>query len=126
MDKPQNCGLVIFGASGDLTHRKLMPSIYNLFRQSMMPEKFFIMGVSRTSWSDDEFRKQMHDAIKESEKEADENSLKDFIKNLYYMGVQVDEPSHYQELKDRLMQLDFTHDTHGNKIFYLATPPSVY
>src|ERR1044072_2947341 len=108
MDKPQNCALVIFGASGDLTNRKLMPSIYNLFRQNMLPEKFFIMGVSRTGWSDDDFRNQMHDSIKNSEKEADEKSINEFVKNLYYMSIQVDESDHYQQLKDRLMRLHYT------------------
>jgi len=126
MEKPQNCALVIFGASGDLTNRKLMPSIYNIFKQKMLPDKFFVMGVSRTDWSDEDFRKQMHDSIKNSEKDADETSINEFIKHLFYMSIQVDEADHYQQLKDRLMQLNYTYNTGANKIFYLATPPSVY
>src|SRR5438105_15510438 len=125
MDKVDNCAIVIFGATGELTNRKLMHSIYNLFKQKMLTENFFVMGVSRTKWSDDEFRNQMHDSIKNADKEADENLINEFLKNLYYMSIQVDEASHYQELKDRLMHLSFSLKTQGNFIFYLATPPSV-
>ncbi len=64
MKKPDNHILVIFGASGDLTYRKLIPAVYDLFRQNLLPEKFAILGVSRTEITDEKFRDKMKDGIK--------------------------------------------------------------
>ena len=64
MQKPENCTLVIFGASGDLTKRKLIPALFDLFTLNLLPEKFAVLGVSRSKLSDDTFRKQMIDGIK--------------------------------------------------------------
>ena len=65
MDRPENCIVVIFGASGDLTRRKLMPALYDLYRQKLLPEKFAILGVSRTEFSDESFRQKMFEDVNE-------------------------------------------------------------
>ena len=64
MKKPENHILVIFGASGDLTYRKLIPAVYDLHKQKMLPEKFAVLGASRTELSDDKFKEKMKDGIK--------------------------------------------------------------
>ncbi|KAB2844269.1 MAG: glucose-6-phosphate dehydrogenase, partial [Melioribacteraceae bacterium] len=88
MTIPENHILVIFGASGDLTKRKLIPDVFNLKRQKLLPDGFAILGVSRTEISDEEFRKEMKSAIKEfGNNNPDENMIDDFIKSIYYISI---------------------------------------
>ena len=84
MKKPDNHILVIFGASGDLTHRKLIPAVYDLFRQNLLPEKFAILGVSRTEISDEKFRVKMKGGIKifANFKEDDDKLVDNFLQHL--------------------------------------------
>jgi len=80
MNNTENHIYVIFGASGDLTKRKLVPAIYSLFVQNLLPEKFVLLGVSRTEFSDDEFRTNMKSAIKEFKEIDDDSKIDEFIK----------------------------------------------
>jgi glucose-6-phosphate 1-dehydrogenase len=128
MESPDNLIIVIFGASGDLTSRKLIPAIFSLKSQKIMPEKFAILGVGRTKISDEAFRAKMKDAIVSfsEEKITDQAIISDFTKNLYYYSMEDYSGGPYSELKKALLDLDKCYGIGGNHIFYLATPPSVY
>lgn len=120
--------LVIFGASGDLNYRKLIPALYDLYCQKMLPKGFAVLGVSRTVYSDEEFREKVRPGIKEfaNKEAADSAKLEDFLSHLHYQSIDTSSEEDYGTLKERLAQLDAEEDTQGNYIFYLSTPPSLY
>ncbi len=128
MEKPNNCILVIFGASGDLTKRKLMPALYDLFRRDLLPEKFGILGVSRTSFSDESFREKMLEDVKEfcEKQPVESDSLNSFLSHLYYQCTDTKDKEDYANLKSRLDELHKALETENNVIYYLAVPPSLY
>jgi len=128
MDKPANSIVVIFGASGDLTKKKLMPSLFELYKQKMMCDSFAVLGVARTKYEDEAFRDKMFaDVIKYSEdKNIDENLLRRFLNNVYYLSIDTANQDEYIHLKTRLEQLDQVKKTNGNYIYYLSTPPQLY
>ncbi len=120
MKKPQNHILVIFGASGDLTKRKLIPALFDLFKQNLLPEKFAILGASRTKMTDAEFKNIADDFLENS------NKTDDFKKLLYYEPVSPSVENDFETLKNRLVQLEKDLNIPSNYIFYLSTPPTVY
>ena len=128
MKAKDNLILVIFGASGDLTYRKLVPSLYDLHVQGLLPDHFCVLGVSRTEYSDHDFRDKMLKGIREFAKKPtdDEKKLNDFLKYLYYQSIDTKSDEGYQTLKKRLDDLNVQNSTNGNFIFYLSTPPSLY
>lgn len=126
MNNTDNHIYVIFGASGDLTKRKLIPAIYSLFAQNLLPEKFILLGVSRTEFSDDEFRTNMKLAINEFKEIDDVSKIDDFIKRIFYNSINFNEVESYKKLKDKIIDLRTKNDINGNTIFYLSTPPSLY
>ncbi|MFO7448044.1 MAG: glucose-6-phosphate dehydrogenase [Ignavibacteriaceae bacterium] len=128
MDKPANSILVIFGASGDLTKRKLIPSLFELYKQELMCDSFAVLGVSRTHYSDDEYRKKMFNDVKKysDDKNIDDGLLQKFLKNIYYLAIDTEDPDEYSHLKDKLEELDKIKQTKGNFIYYLSTPPKLY
>jgi glucose-6-phosphate 1-dehydrogenase len=128
MKNPKNLIIVIFGASGDLTSRKLMPAIYSLKTQNIMPEKYAIVGVGRTKMSTEDFRVKMSEAIVSfsEEKIGDQNQIKDFVTDLYYQSLDNSSETGYLELKSFLLEIDKKYSIGGNYIFYMATPPSMY
>ncbi len=128
MRKPENHILVIFGASGDLTYRKLIPAVYDLYKQKLLPEKFAVLGVSRTKFSDDKFREKMKDGIKKYSnfKEDEGKLIDDFLKTLSYFTIDTQNPEDFKKLKSHLEKLDGELETKGNTIFYLSTPPNLY
>ncbi len=117
---------VIFGASGDLTKRKLVPAIYSLFVQNLLPEKIALLGVSRTEFSDNDFRQKMKSAINEFKEIDDLSKIDEFIKNVYYTSLNFSDAETYQNLKRKLSGIRKNYDINGNTIFYLSTPPSLY
>jgi glucose-6-phosphate 1-dehydrogenase len=123
--KPENNTIVIFGASGDLTHRKLIPALYHLFENGMLPENFAVLGVSRTKFSDQVFRLKMKAAIEDNE-EHECIALNSFCEHLYYESLNTSDVAEYGNLKERLSELNKKHQTSGNTIYYLSTPPSLY
>lgn len=127
-DKPENCILVIFGASGDLTNRKLLPAIFALNTQNMLPEKFAVLGIGRTEITNHEFREKMKEGIlKYSEQKDFDNSLIDpFLKNLHYISVDTKSLEDYKKIKDELLCLSKEYDIEANYIFYTAVPPNMY
>jgi glucose-6-phosphate 1-dehydrogenase len=128
MENPKNLIIVIFGASGDLTSRKLIPAIFSMKTQKLMPGKYLILGVGRTKISTDEFRRKMADAIVafSEDKEFDKNQIAAFTENLFYLTMDNSELDEYSELKTFLKGADEKFGIGGNYIFYMATPPSMY
>ncbi len=119
------CTIVIFGASGDLTARKLVPALYTLFISDSLPEQFSIVGVSRTEMRDDEFREKLRDhAAAEGRPVLDR--WPEFAAHLFYQAIDYEAQSSYGELADYLETLDGQRQTGGNRIFYLAVPPTLY
>jgi len=126
IDKPIDpCIILIFGASGDLAARKLIPSLYNLYLNKGLPPAFAIVGCSRTDWRRQDFQEKMGRAIQEAGS-LDTALWKEFAEKLYYQAVRYDDPSSYQELAAVLDRIDKKHHTGGNRVFYLALPPSLY
>jgi glucose-6-phosphate 1-dehydrogenase len=128
MENPKNLIVVIFGASGDLTSRKLIPAIFSLSTQDMLPGKFAILGVGRTKISTDDFRNKMKEAIFSfsEEKVTDKNSIDGFVRNLYYHPMDSSSDTEYEGLKSILQDIDSKLTIGGNYLFYMATPPSMY
>ena len=118
------CAIVIFGASGDLTKRKLLPSLYNLAAIGMLPEEFSIIGVARRETSHEEFRAQMTKAMGEfGTQKVDPALWKKFEERMYYCQGNFDDPATYQRLKELLDQSEKKHGTQGNALFYLSVQP---
>jgi len=120
--------IVIFGANGDLTKRKLMPALYRLAYESRIPPAFAVIGNSRTNMSDDQFREKMHEALKEF---LDDTPLEpalweSFARGLYYVAGDVSDPGFYQRLEAKLAAIQQARQTGGNVLFYLSTQPSYY
>ncbi len=128
MAQENNCIIVIFGASGDLTKRKLMPAIYALYRQGLMPKNFAILGTSRSQYSDEDFRKKIIRDIKTYAKlkRAEQKKLVPFSKHLYYQALDATDFFHYDNLKVKLSEIDKKLKIGGNYIYYLSTSPSLY
>ncbi|MDX2443133.1 MAG: glucose-6-phosphate dehydrogenase [Bacteroidales bacterium] len=117
---------VIFGASGDLTKRKLVPALYSLYVQNLLPEKFAVLGVSRSQFSDMEFRSAMKLAIEEFKEVDNGDRVDEFIQKIYYTTIQFNDVSTYLTLKKSIENLRTKEGIGGNTIFYLSTPPSLY
>lgn len=119
--------MIIFGASGDLTKRKLMPALYSLYKGRRLPEGFAILGVGRTSYSDEDYRTYILSELKQFVKadEQDETSMNEFVSHLYYLAVDPALEASYPVIREKLEALNDGKLT-GNLLFYLATPPSLY
>jgi glucose-6-phosphate 1-dehydrogenase len=128
MENLKNIIIVIFGASGDLTSRKLIPALYSLKSLKLMPEKCAILGVGRTKITTEEFRKKMSTAIISfsEEKGADKKMISTFTEDLYYLSMDNSSETGYADLKSVLKETDEKYSIGGNYIFYMATPPSMY
>ncbi|WP_293341583.1 glucose-6-phosphate dehydrogenase [Microcoleus sp. CAWBG58] len=125
MPEPQI--LVIFGASGDLTQRKLVPAIYQMKLDRRLPPETTVVGVARRPWSHDYFREQMREGIEEfGGGISNEELWQDFAKGLYYCPGDIDNPESYQKLKAFLAELDEERRTRGNHIFYLSVSPNFF
>ncbi len=124
---PQPCIMVIFGVTGDLTARKLMPAIYDLNSEQPLPEGFTIVGVSHREWSDETLRNEMRKGVEEHARAAvTDESWETFAANLFYVRADFRARDAYDGLKSRMIELDDERRTGGNRLFYLATPPSYY
>jgi len=113
--------LVVFGASGDLTHRKLLPALERLSRRRLLPAAFAIVGVARTEMDDDGFRSLMKSAVPDAGPGWGE-----IIKNSIYIAGEYTHPDTFSQLQERLKSIDETLGTGGNRTFYLATIPEMF
>jgi glucose-6-phosphate 1-dehydrogenase len=117
----------MFGASGDLAKRKLLPALYDLAVHSCLAPRFRLLGFARTEMSDDAFQREATEFLPDKAPKGDaEASQKDFLQNVHYFHGNYDDPTSYQRLAKRLEELDREADLGGNRLFYLATPPAVY
>jgi glucose-6-phosphate 1-dehydrogenase len=121
------CVLVIFGASGDLTKRLLIPAIYHLKRSGLLPENFAIAGVARTEQADDALRDGLQKALKQFSSEAVDAPAWDWLASrMHYLSGDLDNPATYQRLAKLLNEIDRTSGTNGNYLFYFAIPASAF
>ncbi len=124
---PQPCILVIFGATGDLAQRKILPAIYNLRRAGLLPPESAVLGFSRRDLSDADYRAMAREAIvAHSRVPLEEGIWSDFADSIHYQQGEFGNGSDFKVLEERLEQVDAARGTRGNRLFYLATPPSAY
>ncbi len=124
---PDPCSLIIFGASGDLTRRKLVPSLYYLFKHGFLPESFFVLGTARTRMDPSRFRESLKSSVQAAYPEDfDPDSWTLFCKRIYYHPTEYGDPSSFSKLSETISGLEKTYETGGNRIFYLAVPPALY
>ncbi|OOF83701.1 glucose-6-phosphate dehydrogenase [Rodentibacter ratti] len=121
----ENSCIVIFGASGDLTHRKLIPALYNLFKIGRLGENFSVLGVARSELNDETFRMKMRETLINNEDTTPE-TLDEFCHHLYYQAVNTADAADYGKLVPRLDELHDKYQTCGNTLYYMSTPPSLY
>jgi glucose-6-phosphate 1-dehydrogenase len=120
------CAMVIFGAGGDLTKRKLFPALYNLAQSKLLPQQFAIIGASREEYSTEQFRQKTTEEMKEFLTGSAGDAWEWFANRLYYMSGDFKDPALYKKIQDQLAQVDRDHATCGNRLFYLATSPSFF
>ncbi|MEP6910246.1 MAG: glucose-6-phosphate dehydrogenase [Actinomycetota bacterium] len=122
---PEPCAMVIFGASGDLTHRKIFPALYSLACRRLLPERFAVVGTARSEWSDDEFREQMERAVREFGRDDFKQDVWDRLAEATsYLSMDFADEGRENHLAERLNELDKGRGTRGNRLYYLAVPPS--
>lgn len=129
MTKTENQLLVIFGASGDLTARKLIPALFSLFKEKHLPEHFVVLGVSRSDMTDEEFRKKVavqSEHLKSKATVEDYGLIEKFSKKLFYQDIGSTYKTNYEVLGGRIADLNSKYSTANNYIFYLSTPPSLF
>lgn len=124
IDKP-NVVIVIFGATGDLSKRKLFPSIYRLYQSGKIGKDFAVIGLARRPWTNDIFRKKVCESVQVSDQEK-ENDLQAFASHFYYQPFDVTDTSSYDHLNTLLNKLEGQYETDGNRIFYLAMAPEYF
>lgn len=122
------CVVVIFGASGDLTKRKLLPALYRLTQERLLPAEFAIVGVARSEMSHDEFRNRMKEAVLSfsEAKRVDEAVWNSFAQGIFYMSGNIYDLNSYRQLGQLLAEIDQKRGTAGNRVFYLSTAPEHY
>jgi glucose-6-phosphate 1-dehydrogenase len=125
---PEPSVFVIFGASGDLGRRKLFPALYNLAVSRLLPPGTSIVGFATSERSDEDFRKMMREAVGKfsRRKPIDEAVWGDFASRLHYLAGKFEDPANFLRLRDKLAELDRTNGTRGNRLYYLAIPPSSF
>ena len=122
---PDPCAIVIVGASGDLTARKLVPALFNLYLNYGLPNPFLVVGCARTRLSGQEFRNKMKDAVMAATP-FDGSKWEAFAEFLHYRPIDYDDRASFAGLADSLRDLDTKYKTKGNRVFYLAIPPTLY
>ena len=126
--KMPECAVVIFGANGDLTKRKLLPALYRLAYERRLSPGFAVVGISRTPMSDDQFRGKMRESVEKFLEDSpfDADIWDEFARHLYYMAGDVADPECYTRLGRCLEEVQDKAKTGGNVLFYLSTQPSQY
>jgi len=120
------CVLVIFGATGDLTRRKLVPSLMGLSKDGLLPSTFSVVGFARRPWTNASFREVLAEGVEQFGRSETAAHFAEHQDAFVYHQSDFSDPKGYESLKQRLEEIDLTRGTNGNRIFYLATPPSAY
>ncbi len=124
---PEACTVVIFGATGDLTHRKLIPALYNLAADGELPPELAVIGIARRPKTDDEFRNELQEAVQKFSRQTVRDELwNSFAKAISYQKSEFHDADGYQRLGERLQQIEEERETGGNRLFYLAVAPDQF
>src|SRR5438876_306314 len=124
---PQPCTIVIFGATGDLTHRKLIPALYNLAADGDLPPAVTIVGFARREKSDDQFRNELENASRKFSRQTVRDDIwKTFAESIFYHRSEFEDEGGYKTLAKRLNKIDKESGTRGNRLFYLAAAPDQF
>jgi glucose-6-phosphate 1-dehydrogenase len=125
--RPEACAMAIFGASGDLTKRKLFPALYSLALRGLLPENFGVVGVARTEESDDEFRERMKEAVQQyGRDEFKEDVWQRLAEGMRYIAAEFSDEAAADRVAEALGQIDEQRSTAGNRVYYLAVPPDAF
>ena len=121
------CCFVIFGASGDLTHRLLLPALYNLAAADLLPRAFSIIGIARGEMSNDAFRDDIARSLRRfALRHVEQGTVDRLLAGVSYVSGTADDPGTYERLARELARVEQSRHTRGNRIFYLATPPAAF
>jgi glucose-6-phosphate 1-dehydrogenase len=125
---PDPSVVVLFGATGDLAHRKVIPAIYQLWRTNLLPHEFVLLAVARRPYDDETFRAEIRKALESFSRilPVDEAAWASFAQRITYQRLDFDDPAAFDALAARLIEIDTEHGTRGNELFYLATQPSQF
>jgi len=124
---PEPCAVIIFGATGDLTQRKLLPTLAHLFHDHPLPQAFSIVAFARRPLTDEQWRSMALESINKylpEDDKLDSATQKDLTQRMFYCQSDFNDREGFQKLADLLDKLDREKDTHGNRLYYLATPPT--
>jgi glucose-6-phosphate 1-dehydrogenase len=121
------CGLVIFGVTGDLSRKKLMPAVYDLANRGLLPPGFALTGFARRDWADEDFAQVVHDAVKQHARTPfREETWQQLAEGIRFVQGSFDDPEAFEELRRTVENLDAERGTGGNHAFYLSVPPSAF
>jgi glucose-6-phosphate 1-dehydrogenase len=121
------CCFVIFGASGDLTHRLLIPALYNLGAGGLLPDAFSVIGVARKELSSDAFRAGLEKSLREfAKRRVDDTVARRLLACVTYLQGDAEDPATFERLRHTLQRIETARGTRGNRLFYLATPPAAF
>jgi glucose-6-phosphate 1-dehydrogenase len=125
--KPDSCSFVIFGVTGDLTHRLVIPALYNLAATDLLPERFCVVGIARKGMSSDELRESLLKGLHQFKtRPVDEAIARRLLECVTSIEADPKEPSSFDAMRERLEKLEANRSTGGNRLFYLATPPTAF
>jgi glucose-6-phosphate 1-dehydrogenase len=123
---PDPCAVVLFGATGDLAHRKLVPALYHLARGGNLPTEYAIIGFARRDWTDDQLRDDLASMLKDSGDAQFGSVWPEFARHIVFTPGTFDDPSGFAMLSQKLEELDRSHGTRGNRLYYLAVAPEFF
>src|SRR5438477_10806710 len=124
---PQPCSIVIFGATGDLTHRKLLPALYNLAADGELPPAVAVIGFARRQKTDEQFRKEQEESTRKFSRQTVRDEIWNaFAQGLFYHTSEFHDAAGYKSLAERLDKIDQERGTGGNRLFYLAVAPDQF
>jgi glucose-6-phosphate 1-dehydrogenase len=123
---PDPCSVVLFGATGDLAHRKLVPALYQLAVAGQLPTDFAIVGFARRDWNDDQFRAEFKGIAEGGDSSNLEAEWSQFASHVFFSPGNFDDPAAFKALKAKLEQIDASRGTRGNRLFYLAVAPEFF
>jgi glucose-6-phosphate 1-dehydrogenase len=125
--KPDPCCFVIFGATGDLAHRLVIPALYNLAATDLLPDKFCVVGIARKAMSSDDLRDSLMKGLRQfATRPVDDAIAKRLLECLTCIAADPSEPASFDQMRKEIEKLEATRKTGGNRLFYLATPPNAF